>query len=72
MKDSNNCSFTFLNHDYTEEDEKDEFIVFFIHLIHLLQCNHDSKKQNEQFGTHLLNFESSILKWGFYFSSIPM
>jgi nitrate reductase NapE component len=23
-----NCSFSFLNHDYTEEDEKDEFKVF--------------------------------------------
>jgi len=42
-----------LNHDYTEEDEEDEFKVFLFHLLHLLQCNHGSKKQNEQ----LLNEE---------------
>jgi len=30
-------SFSFLNHDYTEEDEKDEFKVSLFHLIHLFQ-----------------------------------
>jgi hypothetical protein len=39
----NKCSFSFLNHDYTEEDEEDEFKVFLFHLIHLLQCNHGSE-----------------------------
>jgi hypothetical protein len=41
-----------LNHDYTEEDEEDDFKVF---LFHLLQCNHGSKNVNEQFGTHMLD-----------------
>ena len=44
---------SFLNHDYTEEDESDEFKVSLFHLIHLLQCNHGSKNENE----HLLNGE---------------
>jgi len=36
---------SFLNHDYTEEDEKDEFKVsFFL----LLQCNHGSET-NQQY-----------------------
>jgi len=32
-----------LNHDYTEEDEINEFKVSLFHLIHLLQCNHGSE-----------------------------
>jgi len=39
----NKGSFSFLNHDYTEEDEKDEFKESLFHLIHLLQCNHGSE-----------------------------
>jgi hypothetical protein len=42
---------SFLNHDYTEEDE---FKVSLFHLIHFLQCNHGSENENEQFGTHML------------------
>ena len=42
------CSFSFLNHDYTEEDEKDElkvflFILFIFFSVIIVQ------KQNEQF-----------------------
>ena len=36
---------SFLNHDYTEEDEKDEFKVS---LFHLLQCKHGSET-NQQY-----------------------
>jgi len=36
---------SFLNHDYTEKDEKDEFKVSLFHLFHLFQCNHGSKKE---------------------------
>jgi len=38
---------SFLNHDYTEEDEKDEFKVSLFHLIHLLQCNHGSETNQQ-------------------------
>jgi len=39
------CVDSFLNHDYTEEDEKDEFKVS---LFHLLQCKHGSET-NQQY-----------------------
>jgi hypothetical protein len=39
-----------LNHDYTEEDEKDEFKVFFFIFFSVIMV----QKQNEQFGTHML------------------
>jgi len=43
-----------LNHDYTEEDEKDEFKVFlFIFFIFFSVIM--VQKQNEQIGTHMLN-----------------
>jgi hypothetical protein len=50
-------SFFFLNHDYTEEDEQDDFKVFF-HLIHFLQCNHGSKTTMAML-PHLLDALSS-------------
>ena len=50
----NNCSFSFLNHDYAEEDEKDEFKVFLFILFILISVIM-VQKQNEQFGTHMLD-----------------
>ena len=41
------------------------------HLIHLLQCNHGSKNRMSILVHICLIFNSIILKWGFYFSSIP-
>jgi len=46
-----------LNHDYTEEDEEDEFKVSLFHLIHLFQCNHGSET-NQQ----ILNNEELIFR----------
>jgi len=50
----NNCSFCFLNHDYTEEDEKDEFKVF-LFILFIFFSVIMVQKQNEQIGTHMLN-----------------
>jgi len=46
-----------LHHDYTEEDENDEFKVSLFHLIHLFQCNHGSGT-NQQ----ILNDEEFIFR----------
>jgi hypothetical protein len=40
-----------LNHDDTEEDEKDEFKVFLFILFSVIMV----QKQNEQIGTHMFN-----------------
>jgi hypothetical protein len=50
----NNCSFCFLNHDYTEEDEKDEFKVF-LFILFIFFSVIMVQKQNEQIGTHIFN-----------------
>jgi len=43
----------FLNHDYTEEDEKDEFKVF-LFILFIFFSVIMVQKQNEQLGTHML------------------
>jgi len=53
----NKCSFSFLNHDYTEEDEQDEIKTLLIHLIHLFQCNHGSETNLQ-----ILNNEELIFR----------
>jgi len=52
-----NCSFTFLNHDYTEEDEKDEFKVFLfiLFILFIFFSVIMVQKLNEQFGMHMLD-----------------
>jgi len=44
----------FLNHDYTEEDEKDEFKVF-LFILFIFFSVIMVQKQHEQFGTHMLD-----------------
>jgi hypothetical protein len=56
--DKNAHSFCFLNHDYTEEDEEDEFKVSLFHLIHLVQCNHGSETTQQILNNEELIFQS--------------
>jgi len=59
---------SFLNHDYTEEDEKDEFKVSLFHLIHLLQCNHGSETIQQIISIEFLFFRYiNIMPFGQFF-----
>jgi len=54
---------SFLNHDYTDEDEKDEFKVSLFHLIHLHQCNHGSETNPQYYIMKYLFSKHSLLTY---------
>jgi hypothetical protein len=59
-----------LNHDYTEEDEKDEFKVFLFIFFSVIMV----QKQNEQFSTHMLDvylLSQTILNGDYIYLRIP-